>query len=74
MGKGGATGEFTKYARCDENLVTKIPGAGLPDAAFGRSGVASGFSFTVRSFVFIIAGHEIHHCEGLSAHYLNGNT
>ena len=36
MGKGGATGEFTKYARCDENLVTKIPGAGLPDAAFAR--------------------------------------
>jgi hypothetical protein len=47
---------------------------GLPDAAFGRSGVASGFPFTVRSFVFIIAGHEIHHCDGLSAHYLNGNT
>lgn len=44
---------------------------GLPEAAFGRSGVASGYSFSVRSFVFIIAGHEIHHREGLSAHYLN---
>ena len=45
--------------------------SGLPEAAFGRSGVASGYSFSVRSFVFIIAGHEIHHREGLSAHYLN---
>ncbi len=43
---------------------------GLPNEAWTRSGVASGLSFTVRSFPFIIAGHEIHHRTGLLEHYL----
>jgi len=43
---------------------------GLPDDAWSRSGVASGLSFTVRCFPFIIAGHEIHHRRGLAENYL----
>lgn len=43
---------------------------GLPDDAWTRTGMASGFSFTVRCFPFIIAGHEIHHRKGLMENYL----
>lgn len=35
--------------------------AGLPEEALLRRGEASGASFTVRSFAWIIAGHEVHH-------------
>ena len=35
-----------------------------------RTGVASGFSFTVGSVAFIIAGHEIHHMGVLQERYL----
>ena len=45
---------------------------GLPDDAWSRAGVASGFSFTVRCFPFLIAGHEIHHRKGLIENYLGG--
>ncbi len=34
---------------------------GLAGDAWDRRGVASGFEFTVRSFPYILAGHEIHH-------------
>ena len=44
----------------------------FPDDAWTRSGVASGFSFTVRCFPFIVAGHEIHHRNGLMNDYLDG--
>jgi uncharacterized damage-inducible protein DinB len=33
-------------------------------------GVASGYEFSVRSIVYIIAGHEQHHREVLEEHYL----
>ena len=35
-----------------------------------RRGVASGFEFTVRSFPYILAGHEIHHRRVLAERYL----
>ncbi len=35
--------------------------AGLPEAAWLRSGVASGANMSVRALAFIIAGHELHH-------------
>ena len=35
--------------------------ANLPDAALRRTGIASGVSFSVRSFFWIVAGHELHH-------------
>jgi len=47
---------------------------GFPDEAWTRSGVASGFSFSVRCLPFIIAGHEIHHRRGLVENYLRPNT
>lgn len=40
------------------------------DEMWSRRGVASGFEFTVRSFPFIIAGHEIHHVGVLKERYL----
>ncbi len=35
--------------------------AGLDPVAAGRQGTAGGNGFTVRSFAWIIAGHELHH-------------
>ena len=47
---------------------------GFPEEAWTRTGVASGFSFSVRCFPFIIVGHEIHHRTGLLEHYMGTNT
>lgn len=35
--------------------------AGLPASALEQRGVASGVSFSVRAFFWIVAGHELHH-------------
>ncbi len=40
-----------------------------PDAGL-RRGFASGYEFSVRSFPWIIAGHELWHREGLARDYL----
>lgn len=42
----------------------------LGDEASTRTGVASGNRFTVRTFPWIIAGHEIHHRKQLNERYL----
>lgn len=42
----------------------------LPDAAWLRTGVASGKPFTVRAVGFIVAGHAAHHFEILRERYL----
>lgn len=45
------------------------------DAATGaRTGTASGYSFTVRSFPWIIAGHELWHRQGIARDYLEEET
>ncbi len=44
--------------------------AGFDGEMWGRRGVASGFEFTVRSFPYILAGHEIHHRRVLEERYL----
>ena len=44
--------------------------ATLPEEALERRGRASGNEFTVRSFPWIIAGHEIWHRERLATDYL----
>lgn len=44
--------------------------ATLPEAAIERRGRASGNEFTVRSFAWIIAGHELWHRERLAKDYL----
>ena len=42
----------------------------LPEAAWSRSGVASGNPFTVRALAFIIAGHVAHHIDVMRRLYL----
>ncbi len=44
--------------------------AGLDPAVAGRAGRASGCPFTVRTFPWILAGHEIHHRKVIEACYL----
>jgi len=44
--------------------------ATLPEEAAARRGRASGNDFTVRSFAWIVAGHEIWHRERLASDYL----
>lgn len=46
--------------------------SGLDAASAARSGMASGYSFTVRSFPWIIAGHELWHRRLLEKDYLQG--
>ncbi len=36
---------------------------------WGRRGIASGYEFTVRTFPYILAGHEIHHRKVLIERY-----
>jgi hypothetical protein len=43
---------------------------GLDDAGWGRTGVASGRTFTVRALAYIIAGHERHHVNVIREKYL----
>ena len=42
----------------------------LPEAAWSRSGVASGNPFTVRALAFITAGHVAHHVDVMRRLYL----
>ena len=42
----------------------------LPEAAWSRSGVASGNPFTVRALSFITAGHVAHHMDVMRRLYL----
>ena len=42
----------------------------LPEEAWGRSGVASGNSITVRACAFVVAGHVAHHMAVLREKYL----
>ena len=44
--------------------------ANLPAAAWSRTGVASGYPFTVRSLAWIIPGHVAHHVRILRERYL----
>lgn len=43
---------------------------GFDDETWLRRGTASGFEFTVRSFPWILAGHELHHLQVLKDRYL----
>ncbi|HUF14008.1 MAG TPA: DinB family protein [Longimicrobiales bacterium] len=46
---------------------------GLPESAWTRRGVASGFEVSVRALAHIIAGHELHHRAILEHRYLAGD-
>ena len=41
----------------------------LPDEAWSRTGIASGFPFTVRACAYIVAGHASHHAWVLEERY-----
>jgi hypothetical protein len=43
---------------------------GFDEAAWSRSGVASGVPVTVRALAFILAGHQRHHLEVIRERYL----
>ena len=42
----------------------------LPKEAWSRTGVASGYPFTVNALAYIIAGHVVHHRNVLKERYL----
>lgn len=42
----------------------------LPAAAWSRTGVASGYPFTVRALAYILAGHFTHHVAILKERYM----
>lgn len=44
----------------------------LDSENWNRRGVAAGNEVTVRALAYIIAGHEVHHCNVLRAKYLPG--
>jgi uncharacterized damage-inducible protein DinB len=46
--------------------------AHLSSEALLREGTASGYPFTARALIWIIAGHERHHIVGLKRDYLQG--
>lgn len=45
--------------------------AGLPDAAWSRSGIANGDPISARALAYILTGHELHHRGVLHARYLH---
>lgn len=45
--------------------------ASFDDAIWSRHGTAAGRSFAVRSFPFVVAGHEIHHRRVLVERYVS---
>ncbi|MCG8467750.1 MAG: DinB family protein [Gemmatimonadetes bacterium] len=57
--------EFRGLRAANTRLFTSFD-----DEISSRTGVASGYAFTVRALVFIIAGHEIHHRDVLRDRYL----
>jgi hypothetical protein len=44
--------------------------ASMPDDAWDRRGIASGYSFTVRALAYITTGHTAHHVNILRQRYL----
>ena len=48
--------------------------AGLPSAAWTRTGAANNAQVTVRALAWIIAGHELHHRELVATRYLAAPT
>lgn len=61
--------EYENQRRCNSSLF-----ASLSDDVLMRRGVASGCEFTVRSLVYIIAGHERHHLNVLRERYLQNSA
>jgi len=54
---------------CLRGAVIQLFGS-FDESILNRTGIASGCRFTVRSILYIIAGHERHHIEVLKDRYL----
>lgn len=63
----GLLDEFVAVRRSSLHLFRSFP----PEI-HDRTGVASGVEFTVRTFPWIVAGHELHHRALLRERYLPG--
>ena len=50
--------------------ATLLFGESCSEETFVRMGTASNNPFSVRALLYIIAGHEIHHCKIISERYL----
>jgi hypothetical protein len=57
--------EFRNVRRASIDLFRN-----LPPEAWTRRGIASGFSFTVLAFGFMVPGHVTHHIQLLRERYL----
>ncbi len=44
------------------------------DSALDRTGTASGYSFTTRAILYVMAGHELHHMNIVRERYLRRST
>jgi hypothetical protein len=44
------------------------------DSILDRRGIASGYPFTVRALLYVIAGHELHHMNVVKERYLAGSV
>ena len=72
--KFGQFGHRTIRDLCEEfhhvRLANIVMFKSFDEEVLMRRGIASGFEFTVRSFPFILAGHERHHQKVLRDRYL----
>jgi hypothetical protein len=70
----GRFGDRTLASLADElaavRAATLALVRGLPEGAWDRRGVASGYGFSVRAAAYMIAGHEAHHVNLLRERYL----
>ena len=71
---GANFGERELSSLIEEYRHLRMAGVTLFDSfseeILDRRGTASGYDFTVRSFAYIIAGHERHHLQVLKERYL----
>lgn len=58
---------LAEWAHCRASNLQLF--AGFDDAAWARGGIASGNPSTVRTWIWCIAGHELHHLESLRTVY-----
>jgi len=70
----GEFGDRTMESLLEEFAVVRASTialvAGLPEAAWSRSGVANNAPVSARAIAYIITGHELHHREILLNRYL----
>lgn len=61
-----------EFAAVRQSTIALI--AGLPDAAWSRSGVANDNPVSARALAYILGGHELHHRDVLRTRYLSAHA